>query len=105
MLTLNKNVTCARHKDGRNASDFSYIMFFDGATPFTGGELVVEEPGGDRILSEKDVWHELCGRDHFHCNLPHTGDQLSIVAYSQNASAPAKRGKRRAAARAADQDV
>jgi len=46
MLTLNKNVTCGRHKDGRNASDTSYIMFFDGAQPYTGGELVVEEPGG-----------------------------------------------------------
>ena len=59
MLTLNKNVTCGRHKDGRNASDVSYIMFFDGAQPYTGGELVVEEPGGDRILSEKN--HSVAG--------------------------------------------
>ncbi len=53
MLTLNKDVTCARHKDGRNASDFSYIMFFDGDEPYTGGELVIEEPEGNRALSEK----------------------------------------------------
>ena len=86
MLTLNKNVTCGRHKDGRNASDTSYIMFFDGAQPYTGGELVVEEPTGDRVLSEKNVWHQFCGREHYHYNLPHVGDKLSIVAYSQNVS-------------------
>ena len=63
MLTLNKSVTCARHRDGRNASDYSYIMFFDGERPFSGGELVLEEPEGDRVLSEKNVWHKFCGRE------------------------------------------
>ena len=96
MLTLNKDVTCARHKDGRNASEISYIAFF-GA--FEGGELVVEEPSGDRVLSERRVWHRFKGRDHFHYNLPHTGTKYSIVAYSQNGNA------RRAAESAAHQDV
>ena len=86
MLTLNKNVTCARHKDGKNASEVSYIAFFG---EFEGGELVVEEPSGDRVLS----------REHFHYNLPHTGTKYSIVAYSQNGNA------RRAAQSAAHQDV
>ena len=81
MLTLNKNVCCARHKDNRNASDWSYIMFFG---DYEGGELVVEEPDGDKVLSERNVWHKFCGRDHFHYNLPHTGTKFSIVAYSQN---------------------
>ena len=81
MLTLNKNLTCARHRDGRNASDYSYILFFGS---YTGGELIVEEPGGDRILSEKNAWHKFCGRDHDHYNLPHEGDKFSIVAHSQN---------------------
>ena len=81
MLTLNKDVTCARHKDGRNASEISYIAFF-GA--YEGGQLVVEEPSGDRVLSERRVWHRFKGRDHFHYNLPHTGTKYSIVAYSQN---------------------
>ena len=92
MLTLNKQVTCARHRDGKNASDFSYNMFFDGDVPFTGGELIVEEPTGDRVLSEKNDWHKLCGRDHFHYNLPHTGTKLSIVAYSQNGKPERKSG-------------
>ncbi len=77
-------------------------MFFG---EYAGGELVVEEPGGDRVLSEKSVWHRFSGRDHFHYNLPHTGDKLSIVAYSQNAPAAAKRGKHRAATGAPDQNV
>ena len=81
MLTLNKNVCCGKHKDNKNASDFSYIMFFG---DYEGGELIVEEPKGDRILSERNVWHKFCGRDHFHYNLPHTGTKYSIVAYSQN---------------------
>ena len=96
MLTLNKDVTCARHKDGRNASEISYIAFF-GA--YEGGELVVEEPSGDRVLSERRVWHRFSGREHFHYNLPHTGTKYSIVAYSQNGNA------RRAAESAAHQDA
>ena len=28
MLTLNRDVTCGRHKDGKNVSDSSYILFF-----------------------------------------------------------------------------
>ena len=96
MLTLNKNVTCARHKDGKNASEISYIAFFG---EFEGGELVVEEPEGDRVLSERRVWHCFSGREHFHYNLPHTGTKYSIVAYSQNGNA------RRAAQSAAHKDV
>ena len=91
MLTLNKQVCCQRHRDGKNASDFSYIMFFG---DYEGGELVVEEPEGDRVLSEKNVWHKFCGRDHCHYNLPHTGTTFSIVAYSKHAPAPKKRSKR-----------
>ena len=106
MFTINRDVTCGRHKDNKNASDFFYIMFFDGdGEPFTGGELVIEEPDGDRVLSEKNVWHKFCGRDHYHRNLPHTGTKYSIVAYSQNAPAKKKGRKRRAAAGAAHEDV
>ena len=81
MLTLNKDVTCQKHKDSRNASDVSYIAFFG---EYEGGELVVEEESGDHVLSERRVWHRFKGRDHFHYNLPHTGTKYSIVAYSQN---------------------
>ncbi len=28
MLTINKNVTCGRHRDNKNASDFSYNIFW-----------------------------------------------------------------------------
>ena len=80
MLTLNRNVTCLRHKDARNVGH-SYITFFDGEVPFTGGELVVEEPEGDRVIAAKNVWHKFSGKEHFHYNLPHVGDKLSLVAY------------------------
>ena len=96
MLTCNKNVTCARHRDGRNASEISYIAFFG---EYDGGELVVEEPSGDRVLAERRVWHRFSGRDHYHYNLPHTGTKYSIVAYSQNVIT------RGAAQSASDQDV
>ena len=29
MLTLNKNVTCAKHRDGKNASDFPTFYFLE----------------------------------------------------------------------------
>ena len=80
MLTLNRNVTCLRHKDKRNVGQ-SYIAFFDGDVPFRGGELVVEEPEGNRVIAEKNVWHRFSGKEHFHYNLSHAGEKLSIVAY------------------------
>ena len=107
MLTINKNVTCGRHRDNSNASEYSYIMFFDGdpEVPYTGGELVIEEPDGDRVLSERNVWHKFSGREHVHYNLPHQGTKYSIVAYSQNAASQKKGGKRRAATGAAQEHV
>ena len=97
MLTVNKNVTCQRHKDARNASEVSYIAFF--GDDYQGGELVVEEPEGDRVLSERNVCHRFKGKEHYHYNLPHTGTKFRIVAYSQNGNA---RGAVESAAR---QDV
>ena len=44
---------------------------------------MIEEPEGDRELSEKHVWHIFPGREHVHYNLPHAGTKFSIVAYSQ----------------------
>jgi hypothetical protein len=78
-LTINKNVTCGRHRDGANVAH-SHIMFFGECQ---GGELVVEEPEGDRVLSERNVWHKFEGGEHYHYNRPHTGLKFSIVAYSQ----------------------
>ena len=106
-LTLNKDVTCGRHQDGRNSSTSSHITFFgDGVEDYEGGELVLEEEGGDRVLSERDVWHTFDGRNTWHYNRPHTGTKFSVVAYQRkDAAAAAKRGKRRAATGAADQDV
>ena len=98
MLTINRDVTCGPHRDGKNASEFSYITFFG---DYVGGELVIEEPGGDRVLSDRNVWHRFSGREHVHYNLPHQGTKYSIVAYSQNAASQTKGGKRRAAASAA----
>ncbi len=71
-----------RKAQGRqNASEIYYIMFFG---EYTGGELVLEDPQGDRVLPAKNVWHAFRGRDYYHYNLPHIGEKYSIVAYSQN---------------------
>ena len=79
MLTLNRNVTCLPHRDKRNVGH-SYIAFFDGKVPFEGGQLIVQEPQGNRVIFQKNVWHRFSGND-VHWNLPHTGEKLSIVAY------------------------
>ena len=80
-LTLNKDVCCSRHKDGRNAGPSSHITFFgpEGAE-YTGRELVLEEEGGHRVLSEHNVWHTFDGRNTWHYNRPHIGTKFSVVA-------------------------
>jgi hypothetical protein len=106
-LTINKDVCCARHRDGRNAGSSSHITFFgpEGAD-YEGGELVLEEEGGDRVLSERNVWHSFDGRNTWHYNKAHTGTKFSVVAYQRkDAPAATKRGKRREVTDAAHQDV
>ena len=85
-LTLNRDVTCLPHRDKRNVGH-SYIAFFDGKVPFEGGQLIVREPQGDRVISEKNVWHRFSGND-LHWNLPQTGEKLSIIAYQGSHKAP-----------------
>jgi hypothetical protein len=98
-LTINKDVCCARHRDGRNASASSRITFFgDGAQDYEGGELGLEEEGGDRVLSERNVWHTFDGRNTWHYNLPHTGTKFSVVAYSRTPTVNEPRGKKGRAA-------
>ena len=101
-LTLNKDVCCSIHKDGRNAGTSSHITFFG---DYEGGELVLEEGGGDRVLSERNVWHTFDGRNTWHYNLPHTGTKFSVVAYQKSHAPATKRGKRREVAGAAHQDL
>ncbi len=52
---------------------------------------MVEEPegdrvlsgGGDRVLSEREVWHAFDGKTRWHYNLPHSGIKYAVVAYSR----------------------
>ncbi len=47
---------------------------------------MVEEPGGDRVLSEKRVWHHYDGGAHDHYNLPITsGTKVSVIAFQERA--------------------
>ena len=79
-ICCNKNVTCLPHRDRGNTT-LSYIAFFDGETPFSGGALVFED--GTRY-EEKGVWHgPFDGARVLHWNDPHSGDKLSCVAYSR----------------------
>ena len=79
-LCLNKNVCCPPHRDKKNSSD-SFIIFFDGERPFSGGALHLED---GRCFSEKDVWHgPFNGGELTHWNDEISGDKLSVVAYAR----------------------
>ena len=73
-VTLNHQVTCGAHRDGRNVGE-SHIIFFG---TYEGGELCLED---GRVLSERGVWHRFDGSRLLHWNLPHTGDKWSVVAW------------------------
>ena len=72
-ITLNKNVTCKRHRDYRNEGS-SWILFLGN---FTGGALVFDD--GARVEG-KGVWHKIDGHK-YHWNEPHEGTKYSIVLY------------------------
>ena len=78
-LCLNRDVTCAPHKDSFNSGDDSYVLFFGN---YQGGELCTES---GQVFAEKGVWHRFQGRSQTHWNQPHTGRKYSIVAYSGRA--------------------
>jgi hypothetical protein len=71
-LILNKNVTCARHRDKYNDGHSWILMLGE----FEGGALVFDD--GRRI--EGPGWHKFDGQEYHH-NEPHIGDKYSIVLY------------------------
>ncbi len=77
---VNWKLACGPHRD-RMSSSGSYILLFDGETPFTGGALVFDD--GTRH-EENDVFQgPFDGKTLMHWNEPHTGDKYSVVAYSR----------------------
>ena len=77
-LCLNRDVTCAPHRDAKNTGEYSYVLFFG---EFEGGELCLET---GECFREHKVWHRFRGQSVTHWNLPHTGRKYSIVAYSRS---------------------
>ena len=64
-ITLNKDLTCQRHRDHAN-KDHSWILWLG---DFTGGALLFDD--GTRVEG-KGVWHKINGHIH-HWNEPHEG--------------------------------
>jgi hypothetical protein len=71
-ITINRNVTCQKHRDGNNGH--SYLLWLG---DFTGGALLFED--GTRI-EEKYKWHKFDGQN-AHWNEPHEGTKYGIVLY------------------------
>ena len=81
-LQLNgPSLVCAPHRDGKNASELSHILFL--ADPdYEGGELNLED---GTVLSERNVWHQFDGKRLLHWNNPVTkGTKWSLVAFETN---------------------
>ena len=89
-VTLNHQVTCAPHRDGRNVGE-SAILFFG---EYTGGELCIED---GRVFSERNVWHFFDGSKLLHWNLPHEGEKWSVVAWRGRRGREATRPQEKAA--------
>ena len=78
-VTLNHNVTCGAHRDGRNVGE-SQICFFG---QYVGGELCIED---GRAFSERGVWHRFDGSKLLRWNLPREGDKWSVVCWRSQAN-------------------
>lgn len=72
LITLNKDLTCKKHKDGNK--EHSWILWLG---DFTGGALNFDD--GSRI-EQKGKWHKINGQIP-HWNDPHEGTKYSIVLY------------------------
>ena len=72
-ITLNKDVTCQRHRDHAN-KEHSWILWLG---DFTGGALLFDD--GTRVEG-KGVWHKINGHIH-HWNEPHEGTKYGMVLY------------------------
>lgn len=75
-VTVNKNVTCARHRDRANNGSVG-LMFLG---EFEGGALLTET--GDRF-EERGVWHKYEGSEVAHWNEPITaGTKYAVVIHN-----------------------
>ena len=74
-ITLNRNVQCARHRDGNDGQ--SWIIWLG---DFKGGALVFDD--GTRI-EEKYKWHQIDGRQS-HWNEPHEGTKYAIILHNSS---------------------
>ena len=82
-ITLNRNLRCKRHTDGGNAGP-SYIIGFG---DYTGGELIVERPGGGdptSILDLRGKFVSFDGKTQPHETSEFVGDRYTVVYYSSD---------------------
>jgi hypothetical protein len=82
-ITLNRNLRCKKHTDGGNAGP-SYIAAFG---DFTGGELLVEKPGGGMpatIMNLKSQFVMFNGKTQPHETLAFTGERFTLVYYTSD---------------------
>jgi len=70
-ITINHNLKCKRHKDGRNVGDSVIVSLGD----FTGGELMVE----DKIYNINRKPLKFNGSQLFHETLDFVGDRWSLI--------------------------
>ena len=86
-LQLNgPDLVCEKHRDGKNSSSLSHIIFLGGE----GGALCLE--GGTRF-EERNKWFSFDGKNLTHWNEPSKG-KYSLVAYCSNQAQHAPQQRR-----------
>ena len=81
-VTLNKNVTCCAHRDGRNAGESQILFLGDYDNRDGAGSLELED---GMVFSETGVWHRIDGSRLLHWSVERhpsdMGDKCSVVAW------------------------
>jgi len=77
-IQINKNYPVPRHKDKLNVGDSILLGLGD----YEGGELIIESPGGDRILPTRYRKIKFNGFHHFHYPKPWIGERFVLIFFN-----------------------
>ena len=77
-VQMNKNFKCPRHIDGTNVGESVLLCLGD----YTGGELVVEYPSGDKVIDNKNGIYKFNGALYYHYVKDFVGTRYSLVFFN-----------------------
>lgn len=74
-IQLNKNFKCPRHIDSKNVGESVLLCLGD----YSGGELVIEEEDGDKVIDNRNNMVKFNGSKYYHYVKDFVGTRYSLV--------------------------